>query len=60
MNTVFVVLGILFYLAPYIVAACNPDFKQRGVMLFLNIVTGWLVVPWVGMMVWALWKTKAA
>ena len=60
MNTVFVVFGILFYLAPYIVAACNPGFKQRGVMLFLNIVTGWLVIPWVGMMVWALWKNKAA
>lgn len=60
MNTVFVVFVILFYLAPYIVAACNPGFKQLGVMLFLNIVAGWLVVPWVGMMVWALWKNKAA
>lgn len=60
MNTVFVVLGILFYLAPYIVAACNPSFNQRGVMLFLNIVTGWAVVPWIGLMVWALWKNKAA
>lgn len=60
MNTVFVVFGILFYLAPYIVAACNPDFKQRSVMFFLNLFTGWLVLPWIGLMVWSLWKTKAA
>ena len=59
MNTVFVVLGILFYLAPYIIAACKPEFKQRGVMLFLNIVVGWAVLPWIGLMVWSLWKTKA-
>ncbi len=60
MNTVFVVFVILVYLAPYIIAGCNPGFKQLRVMLFLNIVAGWLVVPWIGMMVWALWKTKAA
>ena len=57
MNNVFLIFVILVYLAPYIVAACNPGFKQRGVMLFLNIVAGWLVVPWIGMMVWALWQT---
>lgn len=60
MNTVFVVFVILVYLAPYIIAGCNPGFKQRGVMLFLNIVAGWAIVPWIGLMVWALWKTKAA
>lgn len=60
MKEILFVLGILLYLAPYIVAACKPEFKQRGVMLFLNIVAGWLLLPWIGLMVWSLWKTKAA
>lgn len=60
MKEILFILGILLYLSPYIVAACKPEFKQRGVMLFLNIVAGWAVIPWIGLMVWALWKTKAA
>lgn len=59
MKEILFILGILLYLAPYIVAACKPEFKQRGVMLFLNIVVGWAVIPWIGLMVWSLWKTKA-
>lgn len=59
MKEILFILGILLYLSPYIVAACNPGFKQRGVMLFLNIVVGWAVLPWIGLMVWSLWKTKA-
>lgn len=63
MSDVFLVAGVvatvLVYMLPSIVSGANPYFKQRSVMFFLNLFTGWLVVPWIGMMVWALWKTKA-
>lgn len=58
MNSFLVIVFILFYLLPYIIAGIDPNFKHRGVMLFLNIFTGWLMLPWIALMVWALWKRK--
>lgn len=60
MNTFYVVIAIVVYFVPYIIAACKPEFKQRPVMFFLNAVTAWMVIPWFGLIVWSLWKTKAA
>ena len=64
MSDVFLVAGVivtvLVYMLPSIVSGANPDFKQRSVMFFLNLFTGWLLLPWIGLMVWSLWKTKAA
>lgn len=58
MNTFLLVSAILVYFIPYIIAGIDPNFRQRPVMFFLNLVTGWLVLPWIALFVWAIWKKK--
>lgn len=46
-------LGIVVYLVPAWVAAFRKH-EQGALMFMLNLMLGWTVVVWVGVLVWAL------
>ena len=50
---------IVFVLATAImfipsIVAFNKGLKYRWFCLFLNLVLGWLVVPWIALLVWSI------
>jgi len=46
------VAGLILYFLPYILAAClrRPNALQ---LLLFNLLLGWTVVDWIGVLVWA-------
>ena len=48
-----VILLIATYFAPSIIAGCRSH-KNTGGISVLNILLGWLLIPWVLALVWSL------
>jgi hypothetical protein len=40
------VLALLAYFTPSIVAVQRPACRERGLVLFVNVFTGWTVIGW--------------
>lgn len=57
MGAILILFGIALYFVPSIVAY-SRDGKHAAGILLLNVFLGWLVVPWLGLIVWAMYDVK--
>ena len=57
MGIVILVIGLFLYLLPTVVASNNKK-SNVGAIAVLNILLGWLLIPWVVALVWAVAKDK--
>lgn len=56
LSAVLVGAGIWLYLLPAWLASSRGHLNA-GAILALNVLLGWLLIPWVGALVWALTKS---
>ena len=57
LGLVLIVLGIIFYFIPALVAQ-NNNHAQTGAIFALNLFLGWTLLGWVIALVWACMKSE--
>ena len=51
---------LIIYFLPAVIAGVRRHGKE-GSLIFLNLIAGWLLIPWVFLFVWAVvGETKSA
>jgi hypothetical protein len=48
---------VAIYFVPSLIARARMH-PHLGSIFTLNILTGWLLITWIGTFVWACWKVK--
>lgn len=49
--TVFAIM-VAFYFLPVIIAS-SRDHDRTGLIFIINLLLGWLIVPWLVLVIWA-------
>ena len=54
-----IIIVVMIYLIPSIIATSNKK-RNAGAIVVLNVLAGWMFIPWIIALVWACSKDSVA